>query len=46
MLANFMDLVAAIKLSDSRTMNEEKIQLYDKHMRAYLHGPFGALPLY
>lgn len=38
MLLNYMELVAAVKIANSRTITEDKIALYDKHMLAYLKG--------
>lgn len=38
MLENFMHLIAAVKISNLRTMTEDNIRLYEKHMREYLQG--------
>lgn len=36
MLANFMHLVAAVRLANMRSMSKERIAVFDHHLRAYL----------
>ncbi|KJA24126.1 hypothetical protein HYPSUDRAFT_96223, partial [Hypholoma sublateritium FD-334 SS-4] len=38
MLTNYLELITAVKLANSRAITEDKILLFDKHMQAYLHG--------
>ncbi|KAJ3963911.1 hypothetical protein EV361DRAFT_120089 [Lentinula raphanica] len=41
MLVNFMHLVTAVRLGTMRVMTEERIQLFESHIRAYLEEMIG-----
>ena len=38
MLANFMDLVTAVRIASMRVTNDEYIALYDQHIFSYVRG--------